>query len=152
MKVTPKTEKEIAESNLWQPAEYGFEILDATDEVSKSSGAEMIKMKVAVYNGEGEQRIVFDYLLDSMAHKVRHAADCCGLLDKYEAGTLMADDFKGKNGYLKLRIQKDKTGAYPDKNVIADYVVGKSADAPAANVNGKGKVSAPIPDDSSIPF
>lgn len=149
MKITPKSEKELAEMNLWTVGEYSFEVLDAEDTTSKA-GNEMIKLKVSVFNNEGGHKILFDYLLDSMAHKVRHIADACGLIDKYEAGSLEAIDLKGKTGVLKLKITKDKAGQYPDKNEIADYVPGKKSDA-AASKPKNGAAAEAMPDDS-IPF
>lgn len=129
---TPKTEAEIAEANLWSDGEYGFEILDqitlgqsnyyTMDTTSKKSGADMIQLVVKVYNAEGEFRTLIDYLLASMEFKLRHAAAACGLLEKYETGELNAADFKGKRGFLKLRVGKAQ-GDYPAKNEVKDYVV-----------------------------
>lgn len=161
MKFAPKTEKEIAEMNLWQPGEYGFEIIEEAtlgsnhyqtcDKISQSQN-EMIQLVVKVYNPEGHYRIVIDYLLEKMAEKLRNAAICCGLADKYEAGNFSASDFVGKSGMLKLKIDRDKTGQYSDKNAIANYVV------PDGDMNKytppKGHPvndTAPIEDDE-IPF
>lgn len=121
MRVTPRTEKEIAEMNLWPAGVYSFQIATATDEVSKS-GNEMIKLALNVYSAEGTCKVIYDYLLDAIPHKLRHLCEACGLLDKYEQSTIYAQDFVDKTGDLKLVIQKDKTGQYPDKNAIADYV------------------------------
>ena len=41
MRTTPKSEKEIAEENLWKPGTYDFEIVEAEDTFSKASGAEI---------------------------------------------------------------------------------------------------------------
>lgn len=142
MKFQPKTEKEIAEMNLWPAGVYSFQIATAADEVSKS-GNEMIKLGLNVYNQEGHSRIIYDYLLEAVPHKLRHLCEACGLLDKYEQGMLYAQDLVDKTGDLKLAIQKDKSGQYADKNSVSDYVVGKSGgNAPAIH---------PSLDDS-IPF
>lgn len=134
MKVTVRTEKEIEEMNLWPAGEYPFEIFEAADAISKikpdgTGGNEMIELKLKIFNADGGYRILSDYLLDidSMAYKIRHCADVCGILDRYESGLLLATDFKGKTGYLKLKIQKDKSGQYPDKNTVADYIVQDSS-------------------------
>jgi hypothetical protein len=76
-----------------------------------------------VYEQNGNYRFIRDYLLESMAFKLRHAAEACGLLDKYESGQLMASDFEGKEFRVKVAIKKDKTGQYSDQNSIKDYVV-----------------------------
>lgn len=150
MKFKPLSDKEIAEMNLWPEGVYGFEILAATDEVSKS-GNEMIKVKLAVFNNDGRQTVLFDYLLESMAFKLKHVAKVTGNLDKYEAGVLLAADLVGKSGNLKLKIQKDKTGQYPDKNVVADYVTNEVAGDPQAPIPAGKSNGADIVEDN-IPF
>lgn len=145
MRITPRTEKEIAELNLWAPGVYSFQIGSATDEVSKA-GNEMIKLAVNVYNAEGTCKIVYDYLLETIPHKIRHLCEACGLLDKYESTTIYAQDFEGKTGDLKLAIQKDKGSQYPDKNTIADYI-NKPIDT-----TGKGAPKDNNTFDDSIPF
>lgn len=121
MKFQPKTEKEIAEENLLQKGIYDFEVLHAEDAVSKG-GNEMIVLSLHVFDDQGRARSLKDYLLESIAHKLRHASDACQLLDKYEAGNLAAVDFISKTGKLKIGIKSDKTGQYADKNMVADYV------------------------------
>lgn len=169
MKFEPKTEKEIQEDGLWPAGEYGFEVLDSVtlggkvfatcERLSKikpdgSGGQEMIQLVTKVYNAEGNFRIIIDYLMASVAYKLRHAADACGLLDKYEAGQITAEDFKGKSGNLTLRIKKG-TEEYPNaSNAIADYIVGKKADLPNANAplsTANNGASSGFVDDS-IPF
>lgn len=131
MRFTPKSEKEISEANLLPEGEYPFEISSGADKISKS-GNEMIELWVRVYKPDGSFNQVPDYLLESMAYKLRHAAEACGLLDKYENGSILGTDFIGKTGMLKLAITKDKTGQYPDKNGIKDYIVPKEGEAKVA--------------------
>lgn len=127
MKFKPKTEAEIAEAGLWPKGDYAFEILEAEDTTSKSSGKEMIKMKVKVFNETGSSQNIFDYLLpDSMEYKLRHLAEACDLLAEYESGNLEAYTLVGKTGYAKVGVSKeDPTGQYPKKNQISDYLVDK---------------------------
>lgn len=139
MRFQPKSEKEIAEMNLWPAGEYGFEIVQSLNNISKS-GNEMIELKVKVYNDDGGYKLITDFLLESLAYKLRHAAEVCGLLSQYEAGELDANDFIGKTGTVKLKIQKDKNGQYPDKNVIADYI----ADYVVEKAEGKIDPQAPV--------
>lgn len=146
MKFQPKTKKEIEEMNLLPEGEYPFEISQGLDKTSKikpdgSGGNEMIELLVRVYRENGTFLLVNDYLLESMAYKLRHAAEACELLTNYETGVLTASDFVGKTGRLKLRIQKDKAGQFPDKNVISDYIVPKDGD-----------VQAPLPKVLEKPF
>ena len=139
MKVTPRTDKEIAEMNLWPEASYGFEVIEGLDKVSKS-GNEMIELKLKVYNDDGGFIFVKDYLLDSLAYKIKHAAEACELVDQYNAKSLIGMDFVGKCGTLKLKIQKSKDSAYADKNVVGDYIVKKDGETAIMN----GSASKPV--------
>jgi hypothetical protein len=124
MKFTAKTKNEVESANLWDKGNYAFEILEASDEISKKTGKEMIKLKVKIFTDAGKSQNVFDYLLpDSMEYKLRHVAEACGLLADYEKGEMEAYQFIGKTGYAKVGVSIDKTGAYPDKNQINDYIV-----------------------------
>lgn len=161
MRFQPKSEKEITEMNLWPAGEYGFEIIDnatlgknaySTVDRQSKNGNDMIQLVVKVYNADGQFRIIIDYLLEAMPAKLRHAAMSCGLVNEYESGTLEAINFIGKTGYLKLKIDKDKTGQYADKNGIADYVVSEvDTGAVYAPPKSAPANSAAIADDD-IPF
>ena len=63
-----------------------------------------------------------DYLLEKFAVKLRHACEALGLTEQYERGELEAMDFEGRGGALKLGIQKDRTGQFPDRNSVLDYI------------------------------
>jgi len=128
MKFAPKSDKELSEANLLPAGIYDFEIGTAEDKVSHA-GNEMIKVDLTVFDANGGKRFVYDYLMEAMAYKLKHAAQACGLEDKYNNGSLTADDFIGKCGKLKLKIQSDKNGVYADKNVVHDYVVDKDPKA-----------------------
>ncbi len=122
MQFTPRTEKELAESRLMPKGIYDFEIVDAFEKTSKSSGNPMIELRVKVIAPGGAARVITDYLVEKRGEKLRHAAEACGLIDTYNDGTLSDTDFHHKRGKLKLGIEKDKTKTYPDKNIILDYV------------------------------
>lgn len=138
MKFTPKSDKELAEERLLPEGEYGFEISGGEDKVSKK-GNEMIELTVRVFKPDGNFNLVTDYLMEAILYKVSHAAKACGLEDKYESGDLHGEDFIGKTGMLKLGIQKDKEGQYPDKNVVKDYIVPKDGEE---NLPPKGSVAS----------
>jgi len=155
MRFQPKTEDELKTENLWKAGEYGFEVVQEVtlgtntmttrDAISKvkedgSGGNEMIQLVLKVFNDEGHSIYLMDYLLESAGKKLRNAAIACGLLSKYETGELCADDFVGKTGNIKLKIQsgkekKDEPGEkYPDRNAVAGYLAGfngMKAQAPA---------------------
>lgn len=147
MRFEPKSETEVAAGQLLPPGTYDFEISAATEEVSKA-GNDMIKLKLHVYTQDGGRTTIFDYLMEKIAYKLRHAAFACNLGDKYEAGMLEADDFVGRSGRVKLNIQKDKAGQYPDRNNIADYMVeegGSAAPKPAPRAMATADLDDEIP-------
>lgn len=123
MKFTPKSEEEIASMGLMEAGLYKFTVLDAEDQVSKT-GNEMIKLTLRVH-GDGAMHTVFDYLLEKMAFKLRHFCEHSGLLKKYEAGDLAADDCLDKTGVCEIIVQpgqeKYDGSKYPDKNAVKDY-------------------------------
>lgn len=126
MKFNPKSEKEIAEAGLWDKGEYAFEIIDSIEKLSKS-GKDMIEVKVKIFNKDGASQQIFDYLLpDVMEFKLRHICEACGLLADYEKGMLEGYRLVGKTGYCKVGVSVDKTGQYPNRNNIVDYLVNKT--------------------------
>lgn len=141
MKFTPKTEEEIALSNLFPEGNYGFEIMNAEDKVSKA-GNDMIVLHVKIFNEEGRERTLFDYLLESLDYKLRHAAEVCGLLHRYEQGDLLAHEFVGKTGNLKLKQRKNKERDTME-NVIQDYIVHKPEGRDGDGVAGGATVKGP---------
>lgn len=139
MKFQPKSEKEIAEANLWPNGEYAFEILEAEESVD-SQNRDMFKLKVKVFKDDGKSQNIFDYVSGAwMEYKLRHLAEACGALDDYEKGEIEAYQLVGKTGKCKVNVSKDKTGQYPDKNGIADYLVDATP-------------KPPVEDDDEIPF
>lgn len=154
MKFVPKTEQEIASENLLQPGTYDFEIKAAEDAISKASGAEMIKLTVHVFSEDGTPTTVFDYLMESVAYRLRHAAEVCGLMADYERGELDAVDFTGKTGRCKVAIERDKGGQYADKNKIVDYIKtlasAGATRAPSARKPAHAGVGSDL--DDEIPF
>lgn len=134
MKFTPKTEKEIAEEKLLPVGDYPFQISAAEDYVSKA-GNEMIKAEVRVFKPDGNFLLVDDYLGEFMMHKILHLCQATGLEDDYNAGLIKPENLVGKTGQLKLSIQKDKTGQYPDRNSIKDYIVGADLKIPKTDLD-----------------
>lgn len=128
MKYTPKSEEELEKEKqdainaaLLPNGEYDFEVVGVSDKKS-SSGADMITLKLMIFDENGDNRFVYDYLTESMGWKLRHAADACGLLSHYEAGNITASSFEMATGKIKIKTQKGNK-EYPNpKNVVEDYV------------------------------
>lgn len=140
MKFKPKSaeqikqeEKERKEAFLWPVGEYSFEILEAEEGLS-NAGNQQIKAKVKLFKDDGKSQTVYDYLQPegAMAHKLRHLSEASGLLTEYETGEIEDYQLVGKTGICKVGINKDKTGQYPDRNGIVDYLVSPSKAAPKA--------------------
>lgn len=139
MRFEPKTDEELAKEAAARgplPAGvYDFEVLEADNAVSKS-GNDMIAMVLTVYDDDGRTRKVKDWLLPSIPHKLKRAAYTCGLGKSYEAGMLDAEDFRGRPGKVKLKVERDVTGKYADKNAVQDYVMPDAASAHRAPPKG----------------
>ena len=146
MKFAPKSEEEVSAGNLLPKGEYDFEVAAADDATSKA-GNEMIKLTVKVFAPDGSYIIVFDYLLESVAYKLRHAALSCGLGAAYEAGNLAGQDFEGRAGRCKVKV--DKQEGYADKNAITDYIVPKASIVPIATQTLQ---TTAVEIDDDIPF
>lgn len=137
MKFTPMTQEEIARASLLEAGVYGFEVIGALDKISKA-GNEMIELKLNVF-GEERETHVYDYLMEKLAFKLRHFAECTGLLGEYESGTLDAYRCNGKVGYCKLAIDPGN-GDFGPKNVVKDYI------KPETPLEKSAPASAPAPD------
>jgi len=127
MQFQPRTEQQIRDSKLFPKGTYDFEIIEAIETTSKSSGKPMIELKLQVLGPAGAKKSVKDYLVEKTDGKLRHAAEACGLLAKYETGSLSDADFLHKKGKVNLTIEKDKKKQYPDRNAVLDYVTSTSA-------------------------
>lgn len=126
MTFTPKSEAALVKENeerniLWPKGEYDFEVVNYEDAVSKS-GNDMIHLELKVFHPDGGSQTIHDYLLASMMHKLRHACEAIGILDRFESGTLEASDFDGGVGKVMLKVDKAKPNSgYRDKNSVDDY-------------------------------
>jgi len=163
MKFSPMTEDELARASLLEPGVYPFEVIAASEELSKA-GNEMIKVKINVFGPDNQQAHIFDYLMEKLQYKLRHFCEATGLLQKYEAGTLSEVDCEGKSGWVKIKVEP-ANGQYQAKNSVQDYV--KPADAPAASTtapldlprklkpeefNAKHGIDSGVKLDDDIPF
>ena len=118
MKVTPHTERELKEGNLLTKGVYPFQVIKAEDAISKS-GNEMIKLSLRIIRTDGTDRLMFDYLLDLMKHKIKHFCDVTGLEEKYKSGSVSAKDCEGRTGFCEIIIRENDRGI---ENFIKDYV------------------------------
>lgn len=154
MQFKPKTQEEIlfesAAMSLITPGIYSFEVIEATNKLSKA-GNEMIQLKLKVWDDNGRERIIFDYLLESMAYKLKHFCETTGLLGKYEMGVIDETDCLGKSGLVDIIIQKGskKTDGslYPDRNSVKDYLIKEGFTKPKLTLAANNDIV-----DDDIPF
>lgn len=125
MRFTPLTEQQIKALGLITPGDYPFEVIAAEDKVSQSNN-DMIKLTLKIWDENGKERQIDDYLLEAMPKKFFHFCRHTGLDEKYQAGSLMAEHCIGKSGYVKIATQKGKKkddGTYfDDKSGVVDYL------------------------------
>ena len=150
MKFVPKSEEDLKRASLLPPGVYDFEVTKAEDAISKK-GSEMIALTLRVFGDSGE-RTIRDWLMPSMGFKLKHFADTTGLTGAYDAGTLCAEDCKGRSGRVILVI-KDSEQYGPQSNV-KDYEKQKAAAEPAMVQVPKPIKPAPLASASGeeIPF
>lgn len=146
MRFKPKTEDEVR--NLLPDGDYNFECIEAI-ETTSSKGNEMVVLRLNVFHGNRTLEIR-DYIVEKMAHKLRHFCYSVGLEQEYEAGEVQAVECEGRRGVARIR-QEEGDSQYPPKNIVKDYV--------AASRNGDTiPKEAPVytgpsvPKDQDIPF
>lgn len=149
MKFSPKTEDDIKREALLPPGEYDFEVIKSEDKQSQS-GNDMIAVQLKVFGPNGE-RTVRDWLMEKMAYKLRHFCAATGILPKYEAGTLTAEDCLGRSGKVKIVIKDD--AQYGPQNSVKDYAVAEAAkESPHVQAPSQ-RIPAPASaGDQEVPF
>ncbi len=147
MKIAPKTDQQIIQENLWPEGEYDFEVA-AADETTSKKGNPMIKVTLVCFDSD-RKRTITDYLLESMAFKLKHFLYTIGMGDKYESGEFTAEQMVGRAG--KVILKQEAQEGYMPKNVVKDYVSPKEVEgakpatykpAPAA-LTGAGSLDEP---------
>lgn len=123
MNFTPLSEAELnAQRGILTPGHADFEVIEAIDTVSKSSGNPMIKLTLKAWDAEGRQGVVFDYLVSNAQWKIKNFFESIGRPETYDSGNIDATLLVGATGKAEIEIQKDTTGKYGDQPKIKDYV------------------------------
>lgn len=113
----PVSEQEANNQNTSAPipeGEYQFKVTGCGEQTSKSGNPMLVvKFAVKMPNGLGTQGILRNHtewllLTEQWQWKLRHLADACGLLAKYEANTLDALDLIGRTGRFHLTHQTNQ--------------------------------------------
>lgn len=134
----PMTESEAMQERfqLLKEGEYDAVIESSEDRISANSGNPMMDMKLTVYDANGKEHSVRDFLVftKSMMWKVVHFANAAGLMTEYEEGKLCSEVAVGANIRVKIIVEpgslipEDKLNGkpygsrYPDKNKVDEYI------------------------------
>lgn len=146
MKFTPKTDEQIKEESefaLLPEGYYDFIVVKAEDGFSKSSGNPMITLTLKVWDKDGKEHTVWDYLLESMSVKLKSFCDATGISDRYLAGEVNQYDCEGKSGKVWLKVDPAKNG-YAAKNTVKSYLADVDKIKKTAEASGEF--------DDKIPF
>ena len=120
MRFAPKKDEELNSFDLFPKGAYDFAVIKSFDEVSKAGNA-MIKLELDIYSENGGRTRIFDYILESIPHKLKHFCQTTGLEKEYETGDITADMCRNRTGRCLVVVKQDKSSEYPDKNEIKDY-------------------------------
>jgi len=108
---------------LFKAGIYDFMVMDANECVS-SSGNEMIKLKLNIDDGYGNNNVIFDHLVGSSAHRCKeHIRDfiySIGLEENYENGEISENQCHNKTGKCELMIEENEQ--YGNKNKVRKYI------------------------------
>ncbi len=122
----PQTEEEIQRSSFLPDGIYEYEVFDAKDEISKSTGKEYISLILHVFDEDGKQHKIFTNL--SWIKLIKHFCDVNNLQDAYKSGCINASMLIGKSsGRAMIGFEGEKVnpngGMYKAKNIVKDYIV-----------------------------
>lgn len=152
-------ECERARTGLLPDGEYDGVISVAVSKYS-ASGNPMIELGINVYNG-ADAHYIKDYLVstEKMMWKIIKCAKSADIFKEYNEGKFNETILMGRNVKVKVKIQagseiqedrlngKEKGTKYPDKNVIADYLLGAKKDVVPSYKSDYFK-----PEDEDVPF
>jgi hypothetical protein len=124
----PRDEAENARFQLLPDGEYSFKVVEAQARTS-SKGNPMISLKLCVWDKDGREHLLFDYLVNTsmMEWKTIHFCDAVGLTKEYDSGNFTDYMCLNKVGKAKIETQgarpkPDGSGSYGPRNVVADYI------------------------------
>lgn len=145
------TQEDMDRMSVIPVGEYKFTVTSISLEKSKGGVDkhgqpkkiyDMLVANLRIDNEAGFSRPVKDWILlveseEPMGFKLRHFANTCGLLEKYEGQTLEARDFMNKSGTLRIGIREyiDNQGEVRKQNTVLGYVKRKDGEAAVQNDN-----------------
>jgi hypothetical protein len=116
-------EQILAQHKTLEPGEYDFQVSAANFKISKTNGNEMIELVLKVWDKNGMEHTLYDYLLfsEKMAFKLKHFWESVGKPENYTFGGCDVNDMDNLCGKLKTILQKSQDNSRMNARV-ADYV------------------------------
>lgn len=150
MEFQPLTEEQAKESSkpayLLVPGECDFEVKTAEPHIKTrddGTSSESIHLLLDVWDVNGKQALVHEYLHPSVGHKLRHACYAVGLGHVYELGKIDAEQFLGKGGRCIIRNRQDR--GYNPKNEVVDYIIADRTKETKGYQNSKARDNGAAP-------
>lgn len=120
---------------------YDATILQAEEKISKAENP-MIDATFRVFGGPSPV-LLHVYFVANKQASLSRLKKLCGVVGvDFDAGEVQPDQLVGHDIAVHVKTQEDKTGQYPDKNVIAYFAERGNTNAVAGNE----------PDDDDCPF
>lgn len=121
LRFEPKTQEEAFKVNLIEKGNYPFKIQSLEEKVS-SKGEPLLQLILVVHDQDGRKHMVYDYVSPNYP-KFYHLLYAVGEGKMAQNGELFLEKLKDKEGLCKIYVKEDKTGQYPNKNAVADYLL-----------------------------
>lgn len=138
---------EDAVANLWPEEWYDAAIVVAEERPSKKSGNPMLDVIFRCFGGPGGAIDVHVYFVAGNAQSISRLEKLCkAVAIPFSKGEVTPEQLSGKSLKCLVKIQKDETGQFGDKNVVAAFQMAKGT-----QIVADGETPPPVPDDD-IPF
>lgn len=96
-----------------------FTVMSAKEKTSKK-GNDMIELQLAVWDKNGLQGTVFDYLVNNAQFKIKGFWESVGLAEQYETGVFDCQKAIDTGGKLEIKIEKNEQ--YGDQPRVKYYL------------------------------
>jgi hypothetical protein len=149
-----KYEPSEANANLIpDKTECDFQIKSAEVGTSKKSGKSMIVLTLSVWTSDGQEFEFQDWITRPHGIGKLKTLCACGKIP-FDNGNVDTDQLVGVTGRCVIRISKDQSGQYPDKNTIGWYLATMTAETKVPVMEAAMAMSkaAPVKNDDTPPL
>lgn len=122
-------------SKAWPAGDYDATLVKVEDAISKTSGNEMQKWTIKVYNSQGKETTIFNYVTGAFPLSIKFLAKALGKEDDFKANRFQADDYVGSNFRVTLSVEDN--GEYGEQNKIKAWL--PKATGSSSKSNGSNK-------------